>query len=176
MNSIPQLIPHYSVADYQQWPGDWELWNGVPISMGPSPFGPHGAMVAELAYQFKAAFRRNKIDSLEVVVEIDWIIDNSTVVRPDLAIVARPLHQAHLHSPPFLVVEVASESTAEKDRTAKFELYQQQGVKYYLIGEPVDQRLEVFQLVDARYQLQTTRSPFPFELADARLVVVDFTS
>jgi hypothetical protein len=49
MNQIPYFVPNYSVADYQTWPGDWELWNGVPIAMGPSPFLPHGALAATLA-------------------------------------------------------------------------------------------------------------------------------
>ncbi len=49
MNQIPSFVPNYSVADYQTWPGDWELWNGVPIAMGPSPFLPHGALAATLA-------------------------------------------------------------------------------------------------------------------------------
>lgn len=173
MNAAYHYRPRYSLADYRRWEGDWELIDGLAIDMGPSPFGPHGAMVADLAYYFKAAFRRYKVASLEVVVEIDWIVDDSNVVRPDLAIVAKPIKEEHIHCPPFLVVEVASNSTAEKDRIAKFELYQQQGVKYYLIADPVEQRLEIFQRIDGSYQLQPTKSPHPFDFGDAN-VAVDF--
>ena len=113
MNAAYHYRPRYSLADYRRWEGDWELIDGLAIDRGPSPFGPHGAMVADLAYYFKAAFRQYKVTSLEGVVEIDWIIDDSNVVRPDLAIVAKPIKEEHIHCPPFLVVEVASSSTAE---------------------------------------------------------------
>jgi len=174
VNLADRYNPVYSVADYQRWEGQWELIDGVAIDMGAPRMASHGAMVADLAYCFKTSFRQYKVASLEVVVAIDWIVDDSNVVRPDLAIVAKPIKEEHIHCPPFLVVEVASSSTAEKDRTVKFELYQQQGVKYYLIADPVNQQLEIFQRVDGCYHLQPPKSPFPFELEDAERLLVEF--
>ena len=49
MSSAAKYQPHYTVDDYQHWQGDWELWNGVAIAMGPSPFGRHAQLVGQLA-------------------------------------------------------------------------------------------------------------------------------
>jgi hypothetical protein len=41
MSSVRKFIPRYTVADYRQWQGDWELLDGVAVSVTPSPFGIH---------------------------------------------------------------------------------------------------------------------------------------
>ncbi|MBL8890156.1 MAG: hypothetical protein JNL67_09265 [Planctomycetaceae bacterium] len=71
MDSIPQLIPHHSVSDYPQWAGDWELWNGLPMAMGPSPFLPHGAFVAILACPLQNALKRAKTNRWTLIQKID---------------------------------------------------------------------------------------------------------
>ncbi len=63
---------------------------------------------------------------------------------------------------PALVVEILSPSTAYKDRHEKFELYEQQGVKYYLIAEPPFKKIEVYELIDAKY-LPVSVSPTEYE-------------
>jgi hypothetical protein len=47
----PRYEPHYSVSDYLQWEGDWELWNGTAVAMSPSPLGPHERAAAKLVFQ-----------------------------------------------------------------------------------------------------------------------------
>ena len=39
MRTASKYDPHYTVADYEQWSGDWELWKGTAVAMTPSPFG-----------------------------------------------------------------------------------------------------------------------------------------
>lgn len=34
-------MDHYTVEDYQQWKGDWELIYGSPYAMSPSPMFTH---------------------------------------------------------------------------------------------------------------------------------------
>jgi len=36
--SSAQLLPRYTYEDYKLWEGDWELLEGVPSAMAPSPF------------------------------------------------------------------------------------------------------------------------------------------
>jgi len=59
MFTAPRFIPHYRVADYQQWQGDWELWDGVTVTRRTSPFGRHQAIAATpfrlLANQLEAS-------------------------------------------------------------------------------------------------------------------------
>jgi len=173
MNQIPAFVPNYSVADYQAWPGDWELWNGVPIAMGPSPFLPHGALAATLAYELQAELRRAGLGDWTLVQEIDWIIDNHTVVRPDLMLIAGPATESHLHVAPILAVEIVSPATEAKDRNAKFKLYESQGVKHYLIADPVTRRLEAFSLVDGRYQAVDSQHSLRLVLRDDAVLVLE---
>lgn len=174
MNSIPQLIPHYSVSDYQQWAGDWELWNGVPIARGPSPFLPHGAFAAILACAFQNAVKRAKTNRWTLIQEIDWIIDHHTVVRPDLMLIAGNPTNSHLTVPPVLVVEILSPATEEKDRNAKFLLYQLQGVRYYVIADPISQHLEVYKLETGVYLQQPATDSLIMTLDDMDSIEVSF--
>jgi Uma2 family endonuclease len=173
MSVAYEYRPRYTIADYGRWEGDWELIDGLAIDMGPSPFGPHSAMSARLAAKFVNAVDANGSNEWVVLQEIDWIVDDSTVVRPDLCLIHGPIPEKHLCAPPQLIVEILSDSTAEKDRKSKFELYRQQSVLYYLIVDPVDHHTDVFRLVENQYQQQPFQPVFAFQLSDTINLVVD---
>lgn len=162
-----RFIPHYTWADYAQWPGDWELWNGIPVAMTPSPFGLHQFVAANLIREFSTSVRQARI-GLHVLHEIDWIVSDDTVVRPDI-VVCDGVPREHLTQPPRIVVEVLSPSTAEKDRTVKFELCQQQSVPYYLIVDPDQRTIQVFRLDAAgRYAVVPFTAALRFEIPEYR--------
>ena len=79
-----KLIPNYTVDDYATWQGDWELWDGIPVSKAPRPFGPHSAavvqIIASLVVQLRDCHAR-------VLTELDWIVDQNNVIRPDVVVV-----------------------------------------------------------------------------------------
>ena len=154
--AVPKYIPHYNHADYEQWDGDWELWNGIAVAMTPSPFGPHQKLIARLTQTFMNALDQQNCDQqncgdCDVVVELDWIVSDDTVVRPDLSIVCEQTLERFIDKPPVLIVEVLSESTRIKDRTTKYKLFEQQGVKYYILADPIDIRYIGFELRDKAY-------------------------
>ncbi len=149
--AIPKYLPHYTVADYRQWEGDWELWNGVPVAMTPSPFGPHQQAARMLIVQLTLALEAARC-GCEVLHELDWVIAEDTVVRPDVVVVCDGVPKQHLHSVPALVAEVLSASTASKDRTSKRELYARCGVGHYLIVDPDTQAIELLRLAGDRYE------------------------
>ena len=53
---------------------------------------------------------------------------------------------------PNYTIQIVSPSTEHKDRTAKFSLYEQQGVKNYLIVNPSTKQLDAFSLESDKYQ------------------------
>ena len=174
MSSAVKYSPQYTIVDYQQWEGDWELFNGVAVWMGPSPFGPHSSLLSRLNYEFERALRKQKFRDCTVLLEIDWIVDRVTVIRPDMSIIQGKPPRGHLKQVPILIVEVLSLSTAKKDRSVKFELYQQLGVKYYVIADPDCKQIEVWQLVDEKYQRPKEAKRYSFELTDRCSIRVDF--
>lgn len=44
-----------------------------------------------------------------------------------------------------------SKSTASKDRTTKFHLYEREGVQYYVIVDPDNDVAKIYGLLDGRY-------------------------
>ena len=165
MTSVPKYIPHHTVDDYLQWTGDWELWEGIPVSMTPSPFGRHQLIASRLSRQIG-----NQLEShgthCEVLHEIDWIVSNDIVVRPDLVVICGRVPDRHLQHAPVLVAEVLSESTAEKDRTAKYYLYESQRVRFYLMADPAANALTAYELDPVKSKYELVR-----ETDDARAVL-----
>ena len=101
---------------------------------------------------FNTAIKKNKDCGCIVLYECDWIINNDTVVRPDVMIVCEPIEGNYPTKPPALILEILSPQSLLKDRNTKFNLYQSFGVKYYLIANIDKKEIEVFQLIDNRYK------------------------
>ena len=141
MRTAPRYIPHYTLEDYARWEGDWELIDGVAISMGPSPFGPHERVISRLSRMIG-----NQIDQhqcpCEVYTNLDWIIGDDTVIRPDLMVICGDQPEKHLQRPPELVAEVLSDSTRGRDLTAKRTLCRENDVPHYLIIDPAEKTIE----------------------------------
>lgn len=147
MSTAPRYVPHYTVDDYRRWEGDWQLIEGVPVAMTPSPFGRHERIVAEFVKSFGSQLDAQQCDC-RVYAGLDWILSNDTVVRPDVMVVCGEQPDRHLERAPEVAVEVLSPSTRELDRTAKRELYHQSGVRFYLIVDPDQNRIERIRVVD----------------------------
>jgi len=95
---------------------------------------------------------------------LDRKINSKTVVQPDLMVVVNDFNTTHLEFTPSLTIEIVSTSTAFKDSHEKFELYEMEGVKYYLIVDPEFKKIEVYQLIDKKYHLVAI-TPDSFEFS-----------
>ena len=147
-----RYIPNYTVADYKMWEGDWELIDGVPVAMSPSPVRKHQSIAAIISRYIGNAIAalKDSCGDCEVVYELDWIVNDDTVLRPDIAVVCSESGD-FITKPPALIVEILSPSTALKDRQVKYDIYQEQGVKYYTIIDPATKKHLAFQLKDGAY-------------------------
>lgn len=139
---------HYTIRDYALWEGDWELIRGAPYAMAPSPGISHQRTEKKITLQLDNLL--NKCDECEVLAEIDWQCADDTVVRPDV-LIACNIQGEKLTKTPELIVEVVSPSSAKRDELTKFELYQQEGVKFYILAYPDEQVAKVYRLHEGRY-------------------------
>ena len=160
---VDQLVPRYTYKDYSAWEGDWELINGYPYAMSPSPRMKHQLTGKKIVRSIDDSLVNNKTCSCQAVYELDWIIDDSTVVRPDIMVICGPLDGDFLRYPPTLIVEILSETTRFKDRHTKFDLYQQQGVKHYLLADTIKETVEIFELKDNQYRSNDSLKVFDFQ-------------
>lgn len=165
--SLPDQIfkpERYTYQDYLLWKGDWELVNGYPYAMAPSPNRSHQWFTSKFIQ--KAGNELDKIRSAcecQVYSELDWVIDDDSVVRPDCMIVCGKFSDDFLTFPPMLIVEISSPSTKLRDRNTKYNLYEMKGVKYYVISNTETKTVDVFELVSGSYK---PKSDFAFHLTE----------
>ncbi len=164
MSILPTLLPSYTYEDYKIWEGEWELIEGIPYAMAPKPMIRHQRLETFIWKAFDAAFE--ECESCEVLAEVDWKVDEKTVVAPDVVVVCDEEGDTHLTKAPKIIVEILSKSTEQKDRVIKFELYQEEGVLYYIIVSTDILDFEIYRLQDGKYlrdSLKNKKYPFSFE-------------
>ena len=152
MSIAERYRPYYTYADYCQWEGRWELIEGMPYAMSPLPIPEHQNICGNLFILLKESSALN-CKKCKVYLPLDWKISDDTIVQPDVLIVCKKIEKKYLDFPPALVIEVLSPATAAKDRGEKMELYQSEKVKYYLIADAQFKKIEVYQLLNNRYEL-----------------------
>ena len=150
--STPNLddLPHYTYDDYVQWEGRWELIYGVAHAMSPSPNITHQSISQHIASQLERVLEN--CQECHALLPVDWKIDEETTVQPDNLVVCGELEKtAYLKKTPTLIFEILSKSTAHKDRTTKFKLYEREGVRHYVIVDPKESIAKVYRLQEGRY-------------------------
>lgn len=176
MGTANKIIPHYTYDDWVHWEGSWELIEGHPIAMSPTPIPAHQRVASEIRTELILALRKGKCKNCRAYDPLDYKISDDTILVPDIMIVCGEIKKNFLDFAPSLVIEILSPSTALRDRHTKYELYQNQGVKYYLIVNVDTKTIEIFELIDNVYQLQVNKIPIRFELENECFIEPDFTN
>lgn len=158
MAASVKILPHYTYDDWLNWEGQWELIDGIPYAMSPAPLPKHQRIAGSLSTEFGIELKKCK--TCHVYQPIDYKVAEDIIVQPDMLIVCGNINKKFLDFPPVLVAEILSPSTALKDRHSKFNIYEQQQVKYFLIISPDKEEVEVYTLENSTYQLQQTGRDF----------------
>ncbi len=159
-----EYLPNYTYDDYVLWEGNWELIYGVPYAMAPAPMIKHQAISNKIAWQLQNVLQECKV--CQALLPVDWKIDDSTVVQPDNLIICHtPQNEAYIKKAPKVIFEILSKSTVNVDKNLKYELYEKEGVDYYIIVDPQETIAKVYKLKDGKY----------IKLCDAYEDSVDFT-
>jgi Uma2 family endonuclease len=166
---------YYTYGDYVEWEERWELIDGVAYAMSPAPYPKHQKIVAYVWRELDSHLNCNRCEVY--IAPVDWKIDESSVVQPDVAIFCEETTKQYFSQTPPIVVEVLSKSTALKDVTTKYHLYERMGVEFYIIIEPSTELSDIFRLVDGKYQLIkkfTKEDSYRFEWGDGCSSEIDF--
>jgi Uma2 family endonuclease len=152
----------YTYADYLTWRFNErvELIKGWLYKMSPAPRRVHQKIEGVLFYEFFSFLKNSKCEVYQSPFDVrlkrnkgqDDEID--TVVQPDICVICdkSKLDDAGCLGAPDLIVEVLSDSTAKKDYNEKFNLYEENGVKEYWIANPATQTIEIFSLINEKYE------------------------
>ena len=143
----------YTYQDYLLWKGDWELVNGYPYAMAPSPIKDHQWFGKTFIIKIENKMEENgSTCNCQAFYELDWIIDEDSVVRPDCVVLCNTSAlDNYITEPPSLIAEISSHSTKLRDRNTKYNLYEMKGVKYYVIADTEKKTVDVFELINEKY-------------------------
>ncbi len=158
-------LPHYTYADYLHWEGRWELIDGVPYAMSPLPSIRHQEINMNILSQFRDLLKN--CSKCKTLMPVDWKINETTIVQPDVSVICKAaVKKNYLDFAPSVIFEILSPSTTLKDRTLKYELYESQKVKYYVVVDIKRENAQVFELKKNRYQkaMETHDGSFSFVL------------
>jgi len=145
-------IEYYTYEDYKKWEGDWELIGGIPMAMSPAPMRKHQSIASEII-----RYIGNQLENCqrcEVLGEVDYKVDEDTILRPDIVLTCDETNDTYLTKAPEIVIEIISKSTAKRDEKYKFDIYEAEKVKYYILVYPDDLKAKVYKLDDKEYDKQ----------------------
>lgn len=143
VKKIPQeTYPQYTVQEWEQWEGHWELIKGIPWAMSPMPSSRHQEIGFELARLL--ANELAGCSNYKVYMPINLKIDEQTVLHPDLSVICDPPRDfLYYTKAPEMVVEILSPSTAQKDLNTKAVIYAELGVRCYGIVHPTEEWVRI---------------------------------
>ncbi len=147
-----KALEHYTFDDYLQWEGQWELIGGRPMAMTPSPTIKHQALAANILFELKMSIAG--CDQCLVLADEDWKISSDTVLKPNVVLICNEPNDQYITKSPEIIVEIISQSTAKRDETFKFEIYESEKVPYYIIVYPDECKAKLYQLEKREYVKQ----------------------
>ena len=164
---------YYTYDDYKLWKGDWELMNGHPIAMSPAPMRKHQSLASEIIYNIREQL--DECPLCEVLGEVDYKVSDDTVLRPDVVLTCGETNESYLTKAPEIIVEIISKSTAKRDETYKFDVYEAEKVNYYIIIYPDELIAKVYKLDDKEYDKQGDFSEETYEFTQTKCgIKIDF--
>jgi len=151
--SVPNPHIRFTYDDYQTLPEDslkrYELLDG-DILVSPAPTVLHQWVAANLEFILQSHVRRHHL-GVVLASPIDVVFGEGNVrevVQPDILFISnerrRIISDKEIQGAPDLLIEVLSESTAERDRGYKKTLYGRYGVCEYWLADPQARTINVY--------------------------------
>ena len=150
----------WTYEDYARLPNDgwkYEVIRGE-LHMSPAPSTRHQIAIGNI-HVVMSLFLRQTDAGQAIFSPVDVILPRrlGTPVQPDIVFVRKSnlniIKETHIEGVPDLVIEVLSPSNWVDDRRTKFAVYAEAGVVEYWIVDPKASSVEVYRLVDERYEL-----------------------
>jgi len=139
-----KLVESYTYDDYKNWEGRWELIYGQAIAMSPSPSFDHQRVERDFLSELEQNFDFDSCPDCEMIFEVDWIVSDKITICPDIAMVCNGTDK-FITKRPEIIVEISSKSTAKRDETTKFEIYENEKVPYYVLAYPKYKKLTIYE-------------------------------
>jgi len=155
--ALPLENKRYTYADYITWDDGirYELIDGIPYAMVGTT-GAHQLVRTGIENQLYNYLKGKKcrLFSETFDVQLNAHEYDDIVVQPDITVVcdlSKVEGEKSCVGSPDLIIEILSPSTAKKDKTTKFKLYEKYGVHEYWIVDPNCKTVDTFILENGKY-------------------------
>jgi Uma2 family endonuclease len=152
-------VEYYTYEDYKTWEGRWELIDGIPLAMAPAPLPTHQFIANQISFQLNKQL--DKCIDCSVLSEVDYKVNEETILRPDVVFTCEKLNKPFIVNPE-LIFEIVSPSSARRDEKFKFEIYEKEKIKYYVLIYPTDQKVKVYKLKNSKYEKEIFDKTYEF--------------
>ena len=140
-------IEYYTYEDYKNWEGDWELIDGIIYAMSPFALPSHQKTAVRIVTQLE--MNSKNCPQCHALMESEVKFSDETVVRPDVFIKCGELEDISIT--PQIIFEIISKGSVRRDELLKFNLYKQEGVRYYVLVYPDSKKAKVYKLINGEY-------------------------
>jgi Uma2 family endonuclease len=161
MSAAPKLKEHLTYKDYLETSGNdyWEIIDGKAYSMSPAPSTTHQRISRVVTTKIDTYLKGKPCEVFNAPFDVrlpkadqnDESTDN--VVQPDLLVICdqEKIDEKGCKGAPDFIIEILSNSTADRDHFEKLKLYEQAGVKEYWIVNPWSKAILVHHLKEGQY-------------------------
>ena len=84
------------------------------------------------------------------IINLIWVT-KKRIIRPDVIFTCSD-EEEKLTQTLEIIVEVVSKSSAKRDEVVKFDIYEKERVKYYVLAYPEFKKAKIYKLKDGKYQ------------------------
>ena len=150
----------------------YELINGEIVAQA-APSTIHQRLIGNLFFSIKSFIKFNKGKCEPFISPYDVVLDEETVVQPDVLVVCDPAHidDKRCHGAPDIIIEVTS-SNYGRDYGEKLALYRNAGVREYWIVDPMYERTMVYFFEKSDFpNIYTFDTAVPVGIYDGKLSI-----
>ena len=144
--------------DFLTFPDDgrrYEIIDGE-LYVSPAPKIIHQDISGNLFELLRVFVRRHRLGRV-FAAPVDVVLSMHDIVEPDLIFVSKTradmVTEDNIQGTPDLLVEIISPSSRAHDRVRKFRRYARFGVAEYWIIDPDEKTIEIFTLVEGKFEL-----------------------
>ncbi len=156
--AILETHKKFSYQEYEKLPEGppyYQIIEGELI-MSPSAVPYHQKISRNIEFELISFIRVNDLGEV-FDAPIDVCFSEEELFIPDILFISKErlniIGEKRIEGSPDLVVEILSPSTAYYDLRHKKDTYEKFGVKEYWIVDPIEKSIEIYFLVDQKYDL-----------------------
>ena len=155
-DAVQNMDERFTYGDYRRWDDGerWELIDGQAWSMSPAPMTRHQRLSRHLFTRLVEFLEGKPCEAFDAPFDVllpagDEADDEvDTIVQPDILVICdkAKITEAGARGAPDFIVEILSPSTAKKDLSDKFSLYERHRVREYWAVDPDAQVVHAWDL------------------------------